>query len=286
MSEALEYIYELTANRIKQKIQEGGISYGNIYLSDPKILSCIVNNKRKKKNIFLVPDRVFFDYKNGDGLIPRLFHPEECGKSLVSDSKLRAYKCEILWGKKDERLEYSKELFIKIMRDLYGSKENREGKKYENIFCAYVPFAKDYTYQQITASNPGVPLINYGILVIRPPKQHLRGAAEFLYREVKTQYESALLDFTNGVDTFKNIERDFRDAFVQGRLVPILKEYIEQEHPLGLRVRELIQGELSLVPTILDGTMDERHKRYYRALNRATSSYFVELEKIQAEKHR
>lgn len=282
MSKALDFIFNQTSKRIGHKIREVGRPYQDIFMSDPKILSCIVNQQCTKNNIFLVPDRALIDFKNKDGLIPKVFFPQVNSNFKISDDKLRTYKCEILWGTEEERKKYAKGLFIAIMRDLYDSKENKE---YENIFCAYIPFAKNYTYKQITELNPNIPLTNYGIIIINPPEQYLGSAARFLYQEIKTQYENAFLEFTMNKDTFKNIERDFSRIFVQGKLVPILKEYVEREHPLGLRVRELIQGELSRVPTMLDGTMDEQQMEYYYALNRATTNYFLALEDIQVKKH-
>ena len=285
MSAAVEFIYRQTSNRICQKIKERRLPYAEILSSDPKILSYIVNCKCTSKNSFLIPDRVFYNPLGSDGLIPKLFFPERNTYDGISDDELMAYKCEILWGKRDERIDYAKELFIKIMYDLYNSKENKENGDYENIFCAHVPFSKNYTYKQVTDANPDIPLLYYGILTIVPPKQLLWDAASFLYQEIKTQYEDAFLEYTNNKDTFKKIKHDFSKIFVKGKLVPILKKYIEQEHPLGLRVRELILGELSLVPTMLNGTMDKQQMKYYRALNRATTEYFLALEAIQAKKH-
>ena len=245
-----------------------------------------MNGKRTNKNPFLIPDRVLIGQGEvGGGLIPNVFFPEENIDPQNSDGRLRRFKCEILWGKEDERIKYAETLFTKIMLDLY---ENDKSNDYENIFCAYVPYAKAYTYKQILFSKDNkYPAMFFGIREddVIFPENYLPKAASFLYHEVKKEYQDALLKYTNERDTFSRIDKDFQNTFVVGTLVPILNEYIEREHPLGLRVRELIKGELSRIPQILCGEMDERKIKYYNLLKRATSNYFMALEKAQDEKY-
>lgn len=281
MSEALEFIYQLASKRVSQKIKETGIHYNQIYLNDPKVLSNIVCGNRTKTNRFLIPDRILIDREGQDGLIPNVFFPGEIFNLQNPDDKLKRCKCEILWGKETERLEYTEKLFEKIMKDVYGSKDHPE---YELFLCAYVPFAQAYTYRELLNNNPGIPAIRYGILSAEPGN-FFGSAVKFVYHEIRKEYEDAFLTYTNEKDTFKKIDKDFYSTFVNQRLKKVLKKYVNEQHPLGLRARELILGELSLVPTMLDGTMDKQQAEYYRKLNRVTTNYFLDLERIQFEKY-
>ena len=269
--QTLEFIYEKCSTRIQAAITDSGLSLSKIYKSDPKILSAIQTNNRTKRNPYLVPDRVFDDPANDDGLLKKLHF------------KTRQ---DVLWGTTQEIKSYAEELFFIILSDLQEHQSELDFS-IEDILCDYIPYAKCSSYWKLLFNeNNTFAAILYGVFedsVIENIEPSWNGAIRFLYKKCEIDYLSELTTFTQQTTSFHGIDKVLYDNFICAKLAPILKKHIPDENSLGIRVKDLIIADLSHVAKLMTGTEKEGLEDYHRTLNSASSKYIVALEKLQAK---
>lgn len=267
---SMDYFYTKCAERVKDRIEQSGLSLRKIYSDDPKILSAIQNNRRTKKNPYLMCDRVFYGDTTTKGL-------QGLGFGIIQD---------VLWGTAAEINKYAKELFTIIFDDLLDNQSELDFSL-EDILCDYVPYSKDLTYWNLLFSNRNsFPALFFGIredTVLKNIDGDREKSLLYLYSKCKYKYIAALNSFTSETDTFTKIDKVFLNDFVYKRFIPILKKHILNETSLGLRVKNLIIADLSHVPELITKSKNINEQKYYRQLINASSEYILKLENIQAD---
>lgn len=273
LKNSLDFIYSSCANRINNKINESCLTLEKIYSSDPKILSSIRQNIRTPRNVFLVPDRVFTNPQNNDGLLVKLdFH-----NSIQ----------EVLWGTEEEINNNLPLIFKNVILDLLDNKLKLDFS-IEDILCDFVPYAKYSTYYKIILSKDNkYPAIFYGVYedkVIENLYSSKDRAIDFLYSKSQNEFSKAFINFAKETTSFKNINKVFKENFIYKSFIPLLMTHIPDETSLGIRVKNLILADLSQTAKLIlnnDFTND-----YYRQLINASSEYILKLERIQQNNYK
>lgn len=278
----IEYFYQKCSQRVSNRVEQSNLKHKDIYTSDPKQISRIINNRKTSNNRFLVCDSVLENYikneENGTyspiGLIPKLGFID---------------KKEVLWGT-DEELEDSLEtIFFNIIYDLLDSNVDY-GMDIEYILCDYVPYAYNSTYFKIITSKDNFyPAIYYGVkedVIIGSNKQMRERAIQFLFLKCKEDFRKKLLFFTSTVSSYKKIDSVFESIFIIAEFIPMLKVFLPNESSLGLRVKNLIIADLSKSAEMIAKAHLQPNDKFScirKSLNNASSTYILELEKIQEQ---
>lgn len=131
-------------------------------------------------------------------------------------------------------------------------------------------------------------LISYGILERDLPNKvevFKEKAITFLFLKCMSEFETILTKYTDKTISFKKLDKRFYEKFIVDKFMPLITKYEPKEESLGLRVKHLINADLSSVPHLVHSThnFDDSTLQMKRALNRATSAYIVKLEEIQTD---
>lgn len=274
--ETLELLYSNCSNRIAARIEQSGLSYEDIYYPDPKQISWIKNKKRTKNDRYLICDTVFEgsekNRNQGIGLIPILNYTS---------------RQEILWGSLEEQNAELFNIFSAIINDLLLDNSNLIDIKY--ILCDYIPFAKYLSYWDILYNSGNTHLaILYGVTendVFDNYELSSNNAIKFLYSKCKNDFGDILSEYFDKTSSFKKINKLFEKDFVLKEFCPMIHRYEPLENSLGLRVRNMINEDLSIVPDIISGLNPNKRTsiEVKKAIIRASSSYIVKLEEIQLQ---
>lgn len=272
------FFYERASKRITLKVRQSKLKYSQIYKPDHKQISRIINNKRNRNNPFLICDAV----------ISNSYKDEETGTfikcGLLETLDFKNVK-EILWGTSEEINSYLFDLFI-----LLWSEVSAENSPYnidrELYLCDYIPYAKYHTYWDILFSPDNkYPAIAYGIdenTVISNIDPARDNALKYLYQKCSDEFKKIFWNFTEETLSFHKIDKVFKESFIEQLFIPMIKEYSPNASSLGLRVRDLINIDMShSAPLIFNE--NENNDSYYRALINASSKYIVALENIQSK---
>lgn len=262
----LDFFYEKTSNRVKKRKDLYELKQRDIYPDDPKQISWIINNKRTKNNRFLICYAVFGNTDNEElplkyGLIPKL--------------KFKNRK-EVLWGTDEEIKAYLPDLFMLLWNEITEDMVDKE-----LILCDYVSYAKYSTYWKILFDNGNIyPALFYGIYeddVVGNIDFARKEAIYYIRNKSKIDFENDFLNFAESTKSFHLIDRVFKDKFIDKRFIPMLKRFIPDETSLGLRVKDLIDADLSKVASLNESGNNDTEKQ----LINASSKYIVKLEEIQ-----
>lgn len=265
----VENFYKAIAKRVSEKVKRSGLSLSSIYPNDPKLVSHIQNCKRTKNNPYLLTNAVIETW-DSDGSPYGLLH-----KLPFSSTK------EILWGTEDEIESYQQPLFVALIEILLGDKSDID---INELLYDYIPYAKWATYWEILyeSETPNqYPAILWGIYeddVCGNLDCSRESAILFLWDKCGRDFKIEFTNFINEIDSFKKIDCKFKNDFIEKRFMPLLKKYKPGSESLGLRVRNLILSDLSIVPKLLSNfeCVDTE-----KQLVNASSYYIVQLEKIQ-----
>ncbi len=276
----LNLIYTQAAKRIKTAFENSPLTQSEIYPPDPKQISWIINNNRTKNNRFLICDRVLQatvkneatgEYKEV-GIVPKL--------------EFKNIK-ETLWGTEQEIWSYLPNLLEAILNEL-GSDNNYDIDR-DLILSDYVPFAKYNTYYKILEFNQYIPAILYGIKeddVFNNIDLVQKKAFELLFYKCKYEFCEIFLEFTDETTSFHKIDSVFKTNFLEKRFIPMIRKFNPDETSLGIRMKNIIQNDLSDIPKmILNYHQGQSIPNYKKQLISASSKYAVELEKIQVDQY-
>lgn len=266
-----EFFYSRASYRIAERVKSSGLKYAEIYKPDHKQISRIINNKRTKNNRFLICDAVIHNYYIDDESGKSI----ECG--LLATKKLQFNSItEILWGTDSEIDDYLYLLFKTLWNEYADN--NSESEIY---LCDYVPYAKNSTYFNLLFNSGNTfPAIYYGILEdtiiekLEPSKQY---ALLFLYRKCKKDFSAYFHNFIGEHQSFHKLDKTISDVLYPS-FVSIIENHKPNDSSLGLRVRNLINADLSNTASII---VSGDNNPYKASLDRATSSYILALEDIQ-----
>lgn len=268
----LDFFYCRASKRIKEKVTESKLTHREIYMRDSKQISWIINNNRTKNNRFLITDAVIEncdDFSEPDGLLAKL--------------PFRNRK-EILWGTDDE-IECYLPLLFELLWDEVSYQDNPNHIDKELYLCDYIPYAKYNTYWNILFSESNIyPAISYGIMeddVINNIDKAREQAYIFLYNKYKNIFKKVFVEFVEKTDSFHKINQVFLDNFIRAKFIPMLIQNKPNSSSLGIRVKNLIEADLSHVASLVLNN-DDIEQKYYSKLINASSTYIVSLEKIQS----
>lgn len=268
----LNFFYTRASQRIKEKIRESGLKYGDIYPNDTKLISWIVNNRLTKNNRFLITDRVveFYECSGAYGLLPKLNFKD---------------KIEIFWGTEEEINSYIYDLFILLWEEV-SNDTTTYGIDNDLFLCDYIPYAKYKSFWNILFSKENkYPALAYGIYeddVVEKIDNAEEQALIFLYKKCQQDFLSNFKQFAKETSSFHKINKVFKENFIEKSFVPLLEKHTPNSSSLGLRVRDLIYSDLSHTAPLIYEKKDTDNLYLKRLIN-ASSSYILELEKIQED---
>lgn len=292
MDNITEFFYIRAAERIRKKVNQSGLPLAEIHKTDSKQISRIINNKRTPNNRFLICDSAI----SSTTYINEKYKSESTGLLHTLDFK---NKKEIFWGTDEEIKSYIFDLFLLLWEEIYSDTSIDLDK--ELILCDYIPYAKYSTYWNILF-NPdrndtrfyfdnyekkiqNFPAQAFGIYedeVIENIYNARQNAILFLYNRCKDDFWDIFNSFAEETLSFHIIDRVIKKSFIEKRFIPLLIGYIPDEKSLGLRVRNLIQEDLSYCAALYY-KKNINNTNYHKELINASSAYIVRLEKIQSK---
>lgn len=280
-----EYIFEITAKRIKNRILSSGLRYIDIYPPDDKLICKIANNNRGKNNPYLIPDTVLNKSENEFSLL----NTEELNFKEPTD---------VLWGTNEEIRVYAPTLFS-LLIELIKS-DSAINFDIDSLLCDYIPYARICAFWDVFFSNDhsnprfsfcelnglilNFPAFAYGVSedeIFGSYDKTRDDAISFLYNRCCDDFIKILLEFTKKTLSFKKIDKVIKKSFVIDKLVPMLINYYTPDSSLGLRVKHLIYEDISYIaPLVFHRELDNQELR--TELLVAALDYAVKLEEIQA----
>ena len=99
----------------------------------------------------------------------------------------------------------------------------------------------------------------------------------FLYRNCKSDFQTFFQSFTEEQISYHKLDKTIKERLLP-EFVNVLKTHKPNASSLGLRVRDLINADLSHCASMVE---NNGFQPYYMQLNSASSTYILELEKIQ-----
>lgn len=270
-----EFFYKKASFRIAEKVRNSGLKHADIYKPDHKQISRIINNERNKNNRFLICDAVIHNYYEDEETGKNI----ECGLLATKELGFNTIK-EILWGTDEEISTYISKLFFLLWAEVTTPTTSCMIDT-ELYLCDYVPYAKNSTYWNILFSpNNKYPAILYGIredTIIEEIDESRDKALLFLYSNCKSDFLNFFQLFTEEQVSFHKLDRTIKEILIPG-FINVLKSHRPNSSSLGLRVRDLINADLSHCASMI---ANNNYQSYYAKLNTASSNYIIELEKIQ-----
>lgn len=276
LEKTTELLYQLCADRVKNKIKDSDLTLEQIYPNDPKLISRIQNNKRYNGNRFLLTDTVIMPSEPDEnahsniGLVPLLFKSKD----------------ELLWGTVEEFTQNLYPIFESIILDLLDASSEIE-IDINYILSDYVPYAENYAYWHLLYEcDNKYPAILYGISedkITNNREKLLSKAIKFLYKKCNDSFFTIFINFTVSVRSYKKLDSVLYKEFIIPLFIPMLKKYIPTSSSLGIRARELILSDLSSAPKLIleQEVLPKSYQAYYRILNNASSAYILKLAKAQ-----
>ncbi len=276
-NEVTDFIYERTANRIKNHITSSGLRYKDVYYPDEKLICHIANNKRGKNNPYLIPDAIFEN--------PAF----DCG--LLKIKKLNfSTRQNVLWGDINEIKSYAPSIFP-LLIELIASDSSYDFD-IETLLCDYVPYARSRALWDIVFPpkpddprfSQHLPAIAYGFSEDELFENYdtvRDNAIAFLYNRCENDFITLFLKFTEETLSFKKLDSVIRDSLIRNTLLPMLEKYMPDASSLGLRVKDLIYEDIAYTaPLLFQCELD--NSSFRAELVHASLEYAVKLEKLQA----
>lgn len=290
------YIYKNCINRVKKRLEELGLPQISICPSDKSLVSHFFNyekNYEKYKNSAKLYKKKSNPLKNNPYLItPKLLNGldesgDACGIVPVLGFK---DEYEVLWGTNKEFNNNLHQIFRNIISDLLDI--HTYDKEINNALCDYVPFAKYSTYLQLIQKTHFPVLPYYGITedeIFFNIGNAEANAIDFLYSkpDLKKDFNERFSNFIKKNELEKkytNIDKKLTNKFVQPELIPLLEKYAPSGDSLGLRVKSIIEHDLSQSKDLILAHEENRtlsDSEYTKTLINASSSYVAKLEEIQ-----
>lgn len=277
----MEFFYERISKRVKEKVEKSGKTHAEIYRTDSKLISRIINNKRTRVNPFLISDAILDSSAQQD-------ESDKYVKIGLLHGIGFNTKKEILWGTEEEIKEYLPN-FFKLLWEELPDKDDNYGIDKDLILNDYIPYAENSAYYDLIVSYkydwPFMAL--YGRsedYVLFNQKKYKQEALEFLYLKCKKEFEKIFNDFSSEVESFHKIDKVVKNEFIDTTFISLLKKNIPNEYSLGLRVKTIIKSDLSqstdLIVTYMEkGQINEMKKK----LLNAASNYAISLKEIQSD---
>lgn len=277
----MEFFYERASKRIKESVEKSGKKHSEIHNRDSKQISRIINNQRTRRNSFLITDAIISSYETTDDGKDS----EKIG--LLHKLDFKTIK-EILWGTDEEIKDYLPDLFKLLWNELPNiDSEYHIDKKL--ILCDYVPYAENSVYFDLCfSSEHDLPYMTlYGrsaAVVLHNQEKFRQEAIDYLYLKCEKQFEKMFNDFCAKTDSFHKINKTIKDKFIDTVFINLLKKNIPNEHSLGLRIKTIIECDLTQSAKLISeytktGHINEQKKK----LLNAASTYALRLKEIQED---
>lgn len=278
MEAIMQFFYKRASERIRRKVESSGKTHAEIYAKDPKQISRIINNRRTRINPFLITDAIIDNYAKNDE------ESDYVKIGLLHNLGFDTVK-QILWGSDDEIDEYLPHLFELLWNELPDNDSFYQVDK-RWILCDYVPYAEYVTYWELLfAPSNRFTALEFGKKeddIVNNIDLAEQEAFSYFYSKCEKGFKEAFHKFSSDTTSFHKIDKVFKEGFIDKIFVEMIKKNAPDEYSLGLRVRNLIINDLSLVPHLVydfqrAGNIDEITK----LLLNASSSYICRIKDIQ-----
>jgi len=283
----MKFFYKKASDRIKEKVKSSNKTYAQIYKTDTKLISRIVNNKITRVNPFFIPDAVISSSVK-----------EETSNNYIEIGLLHTLKFnsikEILWGSDEEVKSYLPELF-KLLWDELTEDDLKIQCSKDFILCDYIPYAENRAYFNLlvtlknifSAEYTGSFLELYGRsedVIINDFDSVEKDAVAYLYFKCKDDFEKLFEEFCSKTDSFHKIDKVIKNEFLDTVFIDLIKQNIPNEHSLGIRVKTIIESDLSQsAELIIKYKETQQIDEIKKKLINASSTYAVMLKEIQID---
>lgn len=261
-----QVIYENCSNRIRNLIKEKNLKHKDVFPTDPKMVSRIINRKTTDRNPYLIQYAVLC----------------EIASVLDLDNKT------IIWGTNEE-IEFNLPIiFQSIIFDLLVLK-NDISKEIDTILCGYIPYARYSAYRKliIDESSTSQSITNAHKYNIDYFELHSSIEARtdeaicFLYKQCHQEFLESYLRFTaknNSLSMWHNKLMDW----IKSDFIEILRPFTPTADSLGIRIMKLISTDYLYFPqTTMSCNEENSDINTIKKLIDATEKYITELENIQ-----
>ena len=277
----MEFFYTRASDRVRTKVEISNKTHSEIYKTDPKLISRIINNRRTRVNPFLIPYAVI------SSEIKQEHSSENLNIGLLNQLDFNTIK-EILWGTDEEIKNYLPDLF-KLLWDELPDKDSKYQIDKDFILCDYVPYAENSVYYRILSNfeyNDSFFAL-YGkpdVDVLHNQEIFKQEAFNYLYLKCAKKFEKIFNNFCSATDSFHKIDIVLKTEFIDTVFVNLIKKNIPDESSLGLRIKTIIENDLAqsadlIIKHRMTGIIDELRKK----LINAASTYALILKEIQED---
>ncbi|MFM1538232.1 hypothetical protein [Helcococcus bovis] len=268
LEKIFEPIYKSISERVKSKKHELNLTNEKILVSDPKIISRIVNNKRTKNNPYLVTDTSILK-KNVN---------KETEEGIVPNLKFNSIS-EVLWGNAVDIEKYSEELFYNIIINLldFNLIDNIfDNNSIEYYLMDYVPFAFYKAYLDFSEFDDYVPNYEHIFRILFPENYgqdyknfnkfgyelFLKESINEMYKRCKTYFIYELKKFANETKSFYCVYDNFYENFLLSSFNKIITSNYPQRISFGNDIYNLLSSELKRgIELFKDGKVNELDKK-------------------------
>lgn len=271
------YVYEKCVDRVKKRLNEKKLPQISICPDDKSLVSNFLNLKCTKNNPYLITKKLLNSNTEDNGItgiIPILEFKNEF---------------EVLWGNEAEFEKNLYPIFENIMFDFAISKPEYF-RDIEIILCDHIIYSKYSTFLHLKEKHDISLLKYFGIFDTFVSQQNMdnffRNALKYLYskKNFESQFKDIFYKFTKGQKDYKSFVRRLEKDYAISDLIPLLKKYSPTSDSLGLRVKKLIEDDISKVIMQI-----EEYNPYSpptpefllrKKLINASSTYITKLEEI------
>lgn len=279
------FIYQSCITRVQQELKRKKLPQISIYRPDKTLVSTFFNYMKyiekgtpPKNNPYLLPPcLVEHEDKHSK---------EPCGIVPI----LGMEKFEVLWGKKEQEfIQQLPSIFLNLILDISETDFRNNFPDIYLVLCDYVPFAKYSTLLNIKKCNNITLLTTFGVYDEAVSEgnmsYYLFKAVEFIFarKEFASDFKDTFLKFAEQLTSYTRLPSKL-ERFVENDFYDLFSRHKPSSDSLGLRVKELIEKDLVHTLELIkysNKTSNTPSEGYMKELNRASSSYIVQLEKIQ-----
>lgn len=277
LESTVNYLYENCVKRVKNRLEKLNLPQNSICPSDKSLVSHFINKQCTKNNPYLITEKLMYNIDESStpcGFIPTLKFKNEF---------------EVLWGDSSEFVYNLFFIYQSIMNEILQNK-SEYNIDIDLILCDRVLYAKYHTLSLIKAEENISLHEYYGVPDSSVSEENMcsyqEDALEFLYSKerFRTRFEKTFRDFANQTSSFTKISKKMFDNYIFPVFIPLLKRHLPSKRSLGLRVKHLIESDLSQVKPLIDRSPDPFSSdeiELDKMLINASSAYIARLEEIQ-----
>lgn len=281
-----DYVYHKCVERVDERRKAQGKKMIDLCPDDKSLVSHFFKCHTTRNNPYLITKRLL-NVNNEEqgvyGAVPILGFKDEF---------------EVLWGNDEEFSTNSYDIFKSIVMDIFNSKSKEDYKKedldiidtIETVLCDDITFAKYSTFFHLKEKYQVSTIKYFGILEssisITSMSQYFEDALRYLYHkdDFGKSFEKSFYKFTRKYKNYKYFDKRLYEEYVIPKLIPLFKKFMPTSASLGLRVKRLIEDDISKmieqIPALHTSKESSSTFMFNRKIINASSEYIVKLEEI------